>query len=422
MSGFTGVAALLPNSGRAIILAVTPAERRIIAYTSAAHSLIHILEWTYAVLLIRISDEFGIGYFLLGALGNVFAYAFGFGALPSGLLTDRLGSPRVLYICLLGGGLSAVLVGVAQTSLMLGIALALMGLMMGLYHPAGVSLIAQGVRQRGMALGLHGVSGNLGIAATPLLAGAFAFAFGWRSAYFFLAALTVALGLLLRAISLSDEPERAEVVATPAQASRRGSHSLTPLILVYCVFVLNGFVYSASRTFLPAHISSAGSETLGDSLATLALLMGAVGQYMGGSLSQRFPLERLAPLIAIMVVPCLIGMGATSGALLVVASGGFVLFSFGGQPIYTGLIADYTPDRLLGRSYGISFFAAFGLASVGSTYAGFFAGRWDTTSAVFMALVPFAAVAFLMGASLWLISRRRRVAPETVSRQPSPPL
>jgi len=401
---------------------VTPAERRIIAYTSAAHSLIHILEWTYAALLIEIGDEFGIGFFALGALGNVFAYTFGFGALPSGLLTDRLGSPRVLYICLLGSGLSSVLVGISQTSVMLAIALALMGLAMGLYHPAGIALIAQRVRQRGMGLGLHGVAGNLGVAVTPLLAGGLAFAFGWRSAYFFLAAVMIALGLFLRAVSLSGEPEHGQTVAAPDQPSQPGSSPLVPLILIYSVFVLNGFVYSGSRTFLPAHISSEGGEAIGDSLTTLVLLMGAVGQYIGGSLSQRFPLERLAPLIAIMVVPCLIGMGATSGVLLVVASAGFVFFSFGGQPIYTGLIADYTPGRLLGRSYGISFFAAFGLASVGSTYAGFFAGRWEGTSAVFVALAPFAAVAFLMGVGLWLIWRRRRLPRETVQRQPSPSL
>jgi len=401
---------------------VTSAERRIIVYTSAAHSLIHILEWTYAALLIKIGDEFGMGFFVLGAVGNVFAYAFGFGALPSGLLTDRLGSPRVLYICLLGSGLGAVLVGMSQTAVMLGIALALMGLAMGLYHPAAIALIAQRVRQRGMGLGLHGVAGNLGVAVTPLLAGGLAFAFDWRWAYFFLAALTVALGLFLRAVSLGGEPQREQTVTAPVQPSQPGSSPLVPLILIYSVFVLNGFVYSASRTFLPTHISSEGSEAIGDSLATLVLLMGAVGQYIGGSLSQHFPLERLAPLIAIMVVPCLIGMGATSGPLLVVASAGFVFFSFGGQPIYTGLIADYTPGRLLGRSYGISFFAAFGLASVGSTYAGFFASRWDSTSAVFVALAPFAAVAFLIGVSLWLIWRRRRLPRETAQRQPSPSL
>jgi MFS family permease len=401
---------------------VTSAERRIVAYTSAAHGLIHILEWTYGVLLIKIGDEFGLGFFLLGALGNVFACSFGFGALPSGVLTDRLGSTRVLNICLIGSGLGAVLVGISQTSLMLGIALALMGLMMGLYHPAAVTLIAQRVRQRGMALGLHGVSANLGVAITPLLAGGLAFAFGWRWAYFFLAAVTVALGLFLRYVSLIGEPQQAEEARVPAQAPERVGISLLPLILIYAVSVLNGFIYSGSRTFLPTHISSAGSEAIGDSLATLALLMGAVGQYIGGFLSQRFPLERLAPLMAVMVVPCLIAMGSTGGAPLVIASGGLVLFSFGSQPIYNGLIADYTPGHLLGRSYGISFFAAFGLASVGSTYAGFFAGRWDSTSAVFMALVPFAAMTFLLGVGLWLIWRRWPKPQEAVQRQPPPSL
>jgi MFS family permease len=123
-----------------------------------------------------------------------------------------------------------------------------------------------------------------------------------------------------------------------------------------------------------------------------------------------------------MVVPSLVVMGTASGAALVVASGAFVLFSFGGQPIYTSLIADYTPGHLLGRSYGITYFAAFGLASVGSTYAGFFAARWDSTAAVFSALAPFAAVAFLLGVGLWVIWRRRLGPQEVRQRPPSPSL
>jgi MFS family permease len=130
-----------------------------------------------------------------------FSYAFGFAALPSGLLTDRLGTQRVLYLCLGGAGLAGVLVGLSPNVWVLAIGLAALGLAIGLYHPAGISLIAQGVRQRGMALGLHGVAGNLGIAATPLLASVFADAFSWRAAYFFLAGLAVILGLVLRVVS-----------------------------------------------------------------------------------------------------------------------------------------------------------------------------------------------------------------------------
>jgi MFS family permease len=403
---------------------VSAAERRIVLYTAAAHALIHMLEWTYAVLLMDIGHQFGAGYFLLGALGNVFSYAFGFAALPSGLLTDRLGSQRVLYLCLTSASLAAVMVGLSPNIWVLAIALAALGLAIGLYHPAGVSLIAQGVRQRGMALGLHGVAANLGIAATPLLAGGLADAFSWRAAYFFLASLTVVLGLVLRVVRVAEEqrPLAPPEAATVSGSQRPTIASLTPLILVYVAFVLNGFIYSAARTFLPTHIRLKGYEDLGAALATLALLMGAVGQYVGGSLTQRYRLERLASLMPVMVVPALVLMGTTHEALLVVASAGFVMFSFGGQPVFNTLIADYTPAHLLGRSYGISFFASFGLASFGSTYAGFFADRWDT-SAVFLALIPFAILTVVVGFALWMLAQRRpRASGEVLIQRPPAPV
>jgi MFS family permease len=396
------------------------AERRIVAYTAAAHCLIHILEWTYSALLVDIGHQYGAGFFLLGALSNVFSYAFGFAALPSGLLTDRLGTQRVLYVCLASAGLAAVLVGLSPNVWVLAVALAVLGLAIGLYHPAGISLIAQGVRQRGMALGLHGVAGNLGIAATPLLAVTLADAFSWRAAYFFLAGLAVVMALVLRIVTVADERRTPapEAARTEPESQQPGSVLLWPLILVYAAFVLNGFVYSAARTFLPTHIRLKGYEDLAAVMTTVALLTGALGQYVGGSLTQRYRLERLAPIMPVLVVPALVLMGTTHEALLVVAAAGFVMFSFGGQPVFTSLIADYTPARLLGRSYGISFFASFGLASFGSTYAGFFADRWDT-SVVFLALIPVAILTVAVGLALLALAQRRPVThAETRVREP----
>jgi MFS family permease len=402
---------------------VGAAERRIVLYTASTHSLIHILEWTYSALLVDIGHQYGVGFFLLGALSNVFSYAFGFAALPSGLLTDRLGSQRVLYLCLGGASLAAVFVGLSPNVWVLALALAALGLAIGLYHPAGISLIAQGVRQRGMALGLHGVAGNLGIAATPLLAVTVADASSWRAAYFLLAGLSLVLGLVLRAVRIVDG-ERPTAPA-PAAAAPRSEPTATlllwPLILVYAAFVLNGFVYSAARTFLPTHIRLKGFEDLGAAMTTVALLTGALGQYAGGSLSQRYSLERLAPIMPMLVVPALVLLGTTHEALLVVAAAAFVMFSFGGQPVFTSLIADYTPARLLGRSYGVSFFASFGLASFGSTYAGFFADRWDT-AAVFLALIPVAILTVGVGLALLALAQRQPITrPKAGTREPPAP-
>ena len=407
---------------------MTAAERRLIAYTTIAHALVHSIEVTYAVLLLRIQLDFGTSDVLMGVIASIFGWAFGATAIPAGFLTDRLGSRRVLYYTFVGATGAAVLVGLSPNQWFLAGALALLGLTIGLYHPAGISLIAQGVRQRGLGLGYHGVSGNLGLALTPLIAGGLASAFDWRAAYFLMAGLAGVVALMLGATRLPVQGE-SEVVsphdplvsegATARLATPKTNSTLVPLLLVYLAFVFNGFVYRGVITFLPSHIHDEVSANLGDALTTVALLTGAAGQYVGGALSQRVQLERLAPLIVMLAVPSLFLTGIIEGGPLVVFAAALIFFNFAGQPVFTGLIADYTPARLLGRSYGISFFASFGLASVGSTYAGFFADRWNTTSAVFTALTPFAAATLLIAATLWLISLRRPLlAPSEAESQP----
>jgi predicted MFS family arabinose efflux permease len=193
-----------------------------------------------------------------------------------------------------------------------------------------------------------------------------------------------------------------------------------PLFLVYGVFVLNGFIYRGSITFLPAHIEEnvhisilgINEAALAGSLTTVALLAGSAGQYFGGSLSQRHVLERLAPPLALALVPALLLMGVSGGLALVAASAAFVFFNFSGQPVYNGLIAEYTPQGAMGRSYGISFFAAFGLGSAAASFAGFFAERWGTGS-VFLSLAGFALLVMSLTLVIWRLASGQRglVAP-----------
>ncbi len=394
-----------------------------VLYVSLAHALVHALELTYAALLLRIGDDFDLGKFALGIIAQVAAFAFGASALPGGALVDRLGTQRVLYFCFLGAAGGAVLVGLSPNAVLLGVFLALLGLAIGLYHPAGLSLIAQGATQRGIALGYHGVAGNIGVALAPAIAVGFSAAFGWRSAYFFLAALALILAVVLRLIRLPTP-----VAATPAPTAARAAPdprprvvALLPLLLVYVAYLLNGFIYRGSITFLPTHIEEQvhvsflgiDQETLSGYLTTVALLMGSVGQYVGGSLSQRYALERLLPPIALTLVPALLLMGVSGGLALVALSGVFIFFNFSAQPLYNGLIADYSPEQALGRSYGISFFASFALGSSAATFSGFFAQRFGTGS-VFLTLAGFAALSVALGVAIWRLAvtnERRAIAP-----------
>jgi len=390
------------------------AERRLIAYTTIAHALIHSIEVTFAALLVRIQMDLGTSDALMGVIASVFGWTFGTAAIPAGFLSDRLGSRRVLYYTFVSAAAGAVLVGLSPNRWFLVGALAFLGMCIGLYHPAGISLIAQEIRQRGLALGYHGVSGNIGIALTPLVAGAIATAFdNWRAAYFLMAALAAAVTLMLRAwrLPLHEQQEVVQVEgeampATLAGGRERPRAFLFPLALVYLAFVLTGLIYRGAITFLPKHIHDEVSTSLGDALTTVALLTGAVGQYVGGLLSQRLRLEGLAALSVLLVVPSLFLTGFLSGGPLVVFAATFIFFNFAAQPVFSSLIAEYTPVGLLGRSFGVSFFATFGLGAAGGAIAGIFVDRWDT-GAAFLAMAAFAAVTFILTLALLALSLRR---------------
>jgi MFS family permease len=411
------------------------AERRLITYAAFAHALVHVIELTYPVLLTRIADDFGLRAVILGTIASVFAWAFGASAIPAGFLTDRLGSRRVLLYAFVGAAVSLVLVGISPNEWFLAATLALLGFCIGLYHPAGLSLMAQGVRQRGLALGFHGVAGNLGQALAPALAVGLAVAVDWRLAFFVLAGAAAVMAVVLSVTTLPLKGE-AEVLSAADEAPGRlaqvlgdsasgrgvtaqfvesGSQAagprpvrrfVIPLLLVYAAFVLSGIVYRGVITFLPQHLEELVDNDLGGAFATVALLMGAVGQLVGGALSQRVRLERLAPVLAVLAVPALALTGVVSGALLVVIASVFIFFYFANQPVFTGLIADYAPPGALGRSYGFSFFAGFGLGGTGGVIAGVFVDRWDTQAA-FLGLSAFMAVTLLLSIVIWLMSERR---------------
>ena len=163
-------------------------ERTVVLTLSGTHALVHSTELAYAALLLRIEAEFGTDLLLLGVLANVSAFAFGLGALPAGMLADRLGSVHVLRITLAGSAVAAMLVALSPSELALGVTLALLGITTGLYHPAGFALLAR-TRRRTRNVALHGVVGTLGIAAAPVLLSGIALATDWRLSY-------VALGVL----------------------------------------------------------------------------------------------------------------------------------------------------------------------------------------------------------------------------------
>ncbi|RLC57867.1 MAG: hypothetical protein DRI30_03520, partial [Chloroflexi bacterium] len=70
---------------------------------------------------------------------------------------------------------------------------------------------------------------------------------------------------------------------------------------------------------------------------------------------------------------------------------------------------DYSPPGAVGRSYGFSFFAGFGLGGTGGIIAGVFVDIWDTQAA-FLGLSVIMVGSFFIATALWVLAERRRRA------------
>ncbi|MSQ33783.1 MAG: MFS transporter [Dehalococcoidia bacterium] len=401
-------------------------ERQAILYTSSAHALVHVIELTFAAVLVLVGLEFGLGLVALGLIANALAITFGAGALPAGFLADRVGSRRMLVTTMVGAAVCSLLVALSTNTAMLAVTLTALGLAIGFYHPSGLSLIARVVQKRALGMGYHGMAGNLGVALTPFFAAGVAQWWGWRGPYFILAGLALALAVATY-LAPFREGGRQEAATTPLvdSAATQWHQLLGPLLLLYVATMMGGFIYRGTLTFLPAHfqqnvqlrIGGLEGVALAGSLATVALLFGVAGQYIGGNLAQKYRRETLVLLLTLALLPTLLLMGTTRGLPLVAAAAAFALFNFMAQPAWNTLVAEYTPAQLQGRSYGLSFFAAFGLGSFAAGFSGVVAARLGIQW-VFVVMGGFAFLVALLALVLLLRALGRRPAAPVVAPAP----
>jgi len=384
-------------------------EKQVVAYTSACHALDHIFELAYGVVLIGIAQEFGVGLFLLGVLANIAGFAFGLTALPAGFLADRIGERRLLMIFCLGSGVASIAVGLSPNIYVLGAALAVLGLVLGIYHPVGAAFVARATKHRGMAFGYLGMSGNLGVALGPILAGVIASTLGWRAPYLIFAIPALLMAGFLYSFARTEIPSVSEATIEMDTGKTRLRLLILPLALIFIASAMNGFVYRGLVTFLPLYLSQRlhftffhlDSMALAGSFTTVALIFGVFGQFLGGYLSERRRHEVLALIVAVVAAPLLLLMGKSEGLILLLAASSFAFFHFMAQPIYNNLIADYSPASWRGRSYGISFFCAFGLGSFSATLLGYTAEQRGTNW-VFIVMAGIALITLACIVLLWV--------------------
>lgn len=426
-------------------------DRAITALTMLAHGVVHTYEMTIPLFVVIWLSEFeviSLGFAAfevttasIGVIVTIGYGLFGLGALPGGVLVDRLGSRRLITVCLLGMGVAYLLLGLASSMVVIALALVIWGAAASVYHPAGLSLISKGVTERGSGFAYHGIAGNLGIGIGPLVAAVMLLFMEWRTV-----ALVLALPALAATVYASKARFDETIRSTDEPATDGGSTTESGVdsfaefateskqlfaggfLLVFVVVMCSGLYYRGVLTFLPevlrgmpgvepvslsALVPGVLHETLRidpgartvnpqDYIYSGLLIVGVFGQYAGGKLSDRNRVEYglfvafgALALLALAFVPI-----STIGFVPLLAIGAVLgVFLFAVQPMYQATVAEYTPSGSRGLSYGYTYVGVFGVGALGGGIAGAILTYADVAT-LFATLAAFAVIASLV--SLYL--------------------
>ena len=161
-------------------------EKIIIAITGSSHLLVHAMMLSLPSLIPVIQKEYPAGLDTFGFVVTISAFLFGLGAIPAGWLDRHIGGRNLLIIYQIGAGLSSFLIFSSSSFTSLVFGLSFLGLFCSVYHPTGLTIISQNLKNVSKGMGIHAMFGSLGSAIGPLLAVSIASLFSWRAAYFYL--------------------------------------------------------------------------------------------------------------------------------------------------------------------------------------------------------------------------------------------
>ena len=402
------------------------AERRIITVTSAAHLLCHFFMLVFPAMVMPISRDLGVPVAQVLSISFLMYVLYGLLALPWGWVSDRLGHRWAMGAGMALAGLGFLAAALARQTAAISASFAVVGIGCSAYHPAGLALVSQGVRQRGRALGINGLFGNLGIAVTPFAVGVLNYLLGWRQGLAVVGLLGLAVGAL--ALSFPLAASQGEDRKPTAPLEPRAARILFVTMIVGLVF--SGLVYRSFTVILPTFLEhrignlTAGFRgfvegrlpaaadtgavaTLAANLtATLVYLLGMAGQLIGGRIADRHSLKWAYMLIFLCTLPFITAMAVLQGAPMVLAGGLFVMFYLGVQPIENSLIAYLTPAKWRSVSYGVKFTVTFGVGALAVKLMAAVEGSWGIDRAIW----PIPVLMLLLVANtgvLLLLSRGR---------------
>lgn len=344
-------------------------------FLNLGHFFDHLFILIYAtVAALALQSEFSLSYAELIVYATPMFVAFGAFALPAGWLADRWSRRGMMVVFFFGTGLTSLLTGLAESPFQIGLGLFFIGVFASIYHPVGITMVVEAYRERtGMALGINGVWGNMGVAFAAVLTGALIDISGWRAAFVLPGVMALITGIAYALFCMRTGKPASGVAATGKQSeSRKLTLDRSALIRVFAIIALTttlgSLIFQAITVSLPKVLDErlqgfATSATEIGAWAFVVLAVASVAQIVIGHLVDRHSIRTVFAFVAGLQVPVCFFLIGASGAPVLISSLAFMLLVFGQIPINDALLSRITTSEFRSRIYGVKFVLSFAVSA-----------------------------------------------------------
>jgi MFS family permease len=393
-------------------------EKKVLLLCGAGHFIVHFYMLLFPTLALFLHEEMGLSLAETLNLAFWMYLFFGLFAVPLGYIGDRWKNRPMLVGMMFGIGAGCFLTGAATTPGKLSLGLAVIGFFAAIYHPVGMALISHTCKNRGQALGINGVWGNLGIGLGPLFAGLAGYFVGWQWTFHIYGGLTILLGVLLAFIKIDESlVERAGMNGN----AQEGEGMLSYFVMMLACMALLGLSYRGTVVAIPAHFEASmefltglfsmegqlGTKKLGTAILVSAMyLFGTFGQVIGGRVADKWDLRKAYFLFHLGSLPCMLGIAYFTEVPLLIISLAYIFFGLGMQPIENSLVARLTPPHLRSIGYGLKFVLVLGFSAFSIKLVKWQMDHGDA-SGVFVAQSGVIAIVLVLFGAIWWKSRRQ---------------
>jgi len=359
-------------------------------------------------LMPMIRTDLGLSYTQAGIVMSAFSITRGISQLPAGWLADRFGTRLLVAIGVSGVAVAGLLIGFAQSYVVLVIFLVIAAILGGGYHPAAAVAISATVppEHRGRALGFHLIGGSSAFWIVPLVATPIAVAWGWRSSYITLAIPALILGIVLYILIGRRTQTRTDKQRTP-DSEAPTTHVPIPWRKLLPFFIMSVATGTMIQSVM-AYLSLYAVDQLGIAVATAAVLMSirpAVGLFagpFGGYLSDRIGGVPVLLVVSFLTVPLIYLIGVVPNMLALIAamivSG---IFSYTRGPTSEAYIIGHTPERRHSTILGVYFFANAEVSGLLTPVVGILIDRVGFSSSFTLVSITLAVIVAVCTVFMW---------------------